>query len=171
MPMVIAFVAAIAVVQGISIDKQARTGEMVLTTGISIREYIYSKVADSVIQTTVGVVLFVILFAACGGKIFKGVIRPDTVLMPLLAGVVFSIFYACAALIFKVNSVLHKIIIAVFLLIVIAFFVLLMLGTFMEISFTKGIAAVLLWLGLLLYGVICLEAAIRMTKVRDFVAK
>ena len=171
MPILLAAIGTSAVLMGISADKQARTGEMVLTTGISIREYIYSKVVDSIIQTIIGVLIFEILYVACAGKMFSGVVRFQHILFPVLASIVLSVFYACFALIIKVHKIYHKLIIAVFLLIVALLAVLAMLGSFFVISLVSGFKALAIWAGLLVYGVICLEMGVRFLKIRDFVSK
>ena len=171
MPILLATIGTSAVLMGISSDKQARTGEMVLTTGISIREYIYSKVVDSIIQTIIGVLLFEILYVACAGKMFTGAIKLQHIVFPILASVVLSVFYACFALVIKIHKIYHKLIIAACLLVGIALAIVAMLGSFFEISLVSGYKALLIWTGLLIYGVICLEIGVRFLKVRDLVAK
>lgn len=171
MPILLALIGASAVLMGISSDKQAHTGEMILTTGITIREYIYSKVADSIIQTVLGIVLFDILYLCCAGKIFSGQLDFQRVIIPIIASVVLSVFYACFALVVRVHEISHKVVISLFLLVVVALAIVTMLGSFFEVSLINGYKAYYFWGGLLIYGVVCLEIGVKFLKVRDFVEK
>ncbi|GEM_PF-6357109 len=169
--LLISLIGASNVLTSVGYDKQARTGEMILTTGVTIREYIYSKVLDSIITTVIGVLLFDLVFAISGGKFFKEGINFENILMPILATLVFSVFYGSFAIVFKVASIWHKLLMALFLLSVAVFAVVAMVGSFVKISLINGYKAVLPWTILLLFGMIILETGIRLLRIRDFVAK
>ena len=171
MPYIIAMCSAPQIVLSISSDKNERTGEMVLTTGVSLSTYVFSKLLSSIIHTILSVFSFLGIFLLAAGKITANVLTANDVLLLIFACIVINIFFCCISLMIRLSGFAHKLIIFAFLLIVAAFLVLIFLNSFMAIPLMDQIPKVLLWLVLFVYGSICLLVGIKMLTVRDFIAK
>lgn len=171
MPLVIAMSGAPQILQSLSSDKQERTGEMVLTTGISLPMYILSKLLSCIIHTIIAVLLFFVLFLLSANKMSTMGLKPNYILDAIFMSTVISIFYCCISIMVRLTKVVHKLIIAAFLLIVVALVILAMVNSFAAITILGTVPTIVLWLALFLYGVICMYIGMKLLAVRDFVAK
>lgn len=171
MPYIIAMCSAPQIVLSISSDKNERTGEMVLTTGVSLSTYVFSKLLSSIIHTILSVFLFLGIYLPAAGRITGNVLTMNEVLLYIFACIVINIFYCCISLMIRLSGFAHKLIILAFLLVVAAFLVLIFVNSFMAIPLMDQIPKALLWPVLFVYGSICLIVGVKMLTVRDFVAK
>jgi len=112
-PFMLSIICASVVVINLSYDQKNRTGEMILTTGISIRQYILAKFLDGIIVSFVGVILFEIMFVSI--TISKFSIMDS--FYPIISYTMFilaaNLFYACCGVLFKLRQVKKIIITAV----------------------------------------------------------
>ncbi len=171
MPIVIAISGAPQVLQSISSDKQERTGEMVLTTGVSLQKYVLSKLISCIVHTVIAILLFYVVILLASGKMSTQGMGIETILYAILMGAVISIFYCCIAIMLRLSKPGHKLIIAAFLLVVAALAILVMVNSFVNISLLEGIPGYVAWLVLFLYGLLCMYIGMKFLAVRDFVAK
>ncbi|MBP5264137.1 MAG: hypothetical protein J6Z33_07170 [Lachnospiraceae bacterium] len=171
MPFIIAMCSAPQIVLSISSDKNERTGEMVLTTGVSLSTYVFSKLLSSIIHTILPVFLFDGIYLLAAGKLTAGALTLAGALSHVLVCIVANVFYCCISLMIRLTGFAKKLIILAFLLVAAAFLVLIMVNSFVAIPLMNAIPEIVLWPVLLVYGSICLFVGIKMLTVRDFIAK
>lgn len=104
-PLALSIICASVVVINLSYDQKNKTGEMILTTGISIREYILAKVLDGMIVSFVGLLLFQITFIVITYSKFKNIGNIYYVFSNILFVLAANLLYACCGVIFKLKRI------------------------------------------------------------------
>ena len=171
MPLIIAMSGAPQILQSLSSDKHERTGEMVLTTGVSLPVYILSKLFSGIIHTIIAVFLFYTIFLFTANKMHTVGVKPSDLFYAIFMSIVISIFFCCISIMIRLTKVVHKLIMATFLFIVAVAVIMVIVNSVVKIAFFDAIPAGILWLALFLYGVFCMYIGMKLLAVRDFVAK
>ena len=171
MPVLLALIGGIQAFVSIDNEKKKRTGEMVLTTGVSLHEYILSKLISCIVHCVIAVILFYVIFSLAAGKIGTLGLLVYKTLYFILISTVTSIVYCSIAIMVRLTEISHKLIIGAFLLVVVAVAILYMVNSFIKIPVFSSIPELVVWFSLLVYGLICMCIGMKFLAVRDFVEK
>ena len=171
MPLMLVVVGGIQAFVSIGDDKKERTGEMVLTTGISLPEYILSKLISCIVHCVIAEMLFYVIFSLAAGKIGTLGLLVYKTLYFILISTVTSIVYCSIAIMVRLTEISHKLIIGAFLLVVVAVAILYMVNSFIMIPVFSNVPELAVWFALLVYGLICMGIGMKFLAVRDFIEK
>ena len=171
MPVLLALIGGIQAFVSIDTDKKKRTGEMVLTTGVSLPEYILSKLISCIVHCVIAEMLFYVIFLISVGKIGTQGLLVYKIFYGILISIVMSIVYCAFAIMIRLTEISHKLIIGAFLLVVVAVAILYMVNSFIKIPVFSSIPELFVWFSLLVYGLMCMCIGMKFLAVRDFIEK